>query len=527
MASFLTIHCDYRELRSGTPPENLVLNKEGDILNIRQGSRIAVAMRCRLHFPSTYSRQKADGSYTVGYGSPNSTNPREEFLKIDISPDGRLDIVRDSYATLPIFYGFSEGQFVLSNHYDEVVEALPTLTLHETGIMDALAPHIGRPRLWNEVDMLGCNETLAVDKSGPHKQLDAIRPWEVKSNASAADPHEFFARLDTAVEHTLQKYQAIECPFGAELSAGLDSSLLPLFVTAHYPDTRWYGFSMIGPGTTGITQTAKLKAIFERAPQAKLSLFNASDMTTAITDQFRLPGQHPICPLQFGVQSLAEQTASTWGREGVRTVFNGFGGDELFAYSSKVEHTSPAAKSFFGQLPDFFTDNAQHLMHELLARSGITAERHIPTLIAEQGAGNNAYIDENIWPVSPFLDPELFTYCQSLPWKFRKNKTILRMYYKYKEFPPILYNTIYQNEDLNGFYDSVMLQPAYAEVVESLAQHSIVAKLGYIDAARLLQIYRTAQTQKGAPLGTLSCISFWLPVEINLRLAIASGQWRS
>ncbi|MEK7153852.1 MAG: hypothetical protein AAB834_07925, partial [Patescibacteria group bacterium] len=174
----------------------------------------------------------------------------------------------------------------------------------------------------------------------------------------------------------------------------------------------------------------------------------------------------------------------------------------------------------------FFAPSFRALVGEAVSVNTEQALPLLSTTTATVLSALNININHGVWPVSPFQNSELYTYCQGLAWKFRNQKQILRAYYKLKNFPSVLYTGAYQNEDFDSFYNNALSGDAYASVVQRFAESSILGELGYIDIPSLLQTYNNVRQGTVPPDTNLYCISYWLPVEMNLHLALRSGQWR-
>ncbi|MEK7152737.1 MAG: asparagine synthase-related protein, partial [Patescibacteria group bacterium] len=301
---------------------------------------ITASFNKREHPPVTYCSQRADGSFQFGYQAVSLLSDEDqEFLHISLSHNGSLTVVRDTRATLPLFYGYCDGLFVLSNSYAYATSSLPKLTLNHGDIVKSIAPLPGeQPTLWEEVKVLGCNETLSFKPGKPPiKSKLKSRAWGISSRAPRSDPKEFFPRLEHVLKNTLNAYAIPGELLGFELSGGLDSSTLPLFMTAHYPDTPWMGASITYPDVFGVTQTRKLQSIFERAPQATLQVITPDEAALALAAPFTNPHPVPIFPHEGSPLEPLEKIAGVFKNAGVKTVFHGMGGDELFEHTVDIE----------------------------------------------------------------------------------------------------------------------------------------------------------------------------------------------
>lgn len=499
-------------------------------------NKVQVQLAKRLSFPMTYCQKLDDGSFQLGYGN-TSPSQNEEFLKITIQKDGTIDIERDARATLPVFYGYSEGIFILSNDYGTVVEALPKLTLNSDDIVLTIAPRrFHRPTLWHEVGMLRSGEALHVGVSRtPVKTMPRGRTWIGTNDLPESDPEEFLPRLDDTLARHLRAYvpSPEEHPPGFEVSGGLDSSTILLYFAQTHPGAAWHGMSISYPDLQRVTQANKLHAISSYAPNGTLSLIKMEQMYDEASARFTTADPRPFSVIDSTGTASFETIASTLEKAGVTTIFKGNGGDNLFDHnltaSWQLDIGEEPMRRVLAQLPnDFLTDHFRDHLRALNEGKG-DEEYKLPTLSTSACGSDpivNSYIHHGIWPANPFLDTDFFTYCQGLPYKFKHNKHISRIYYRAKNWPSVLYDETYPNEVPEDDLEKPYLTDEFAQIIEDFANRSVLDYLGYIDAVKMLQAYHDIKNGERAIDPGIFTISLWLNIEFNLHLAMRAGQWQ-
>ena len=175
-----------------------------------------------------------------------------------------------------------------------------------------------------------------------------------------------------------------------------------------------------------------------------------------------------------------------------------------------------------GQRPevDWAPYITQKTKDERLAHSPsrlVAALPRLPTSYLGTGvAGNNTYITYNIWPLSPYADPDLYQWCQGLPAHFRANKNIVRAWYQARHLPEAIYNPPV-NEDFGEFFRAAFLTGAYDRIVPAIAANSILDSLGYVDSKAVLELYDQCRRDFSELVRGRYYIYNWLALELHFR----------
>ena len=490
---------------------------------IVQTPRVSLRLRKRSAYPGTYCRIVGPDELVCGYGS---SQPREdeEYLRIVISRRGSIQVYRDGYATLPVFYGQSGNTFVLSNDYAFVCKHLPNLTLSKQGTLETLLLNPSSYQLiWQEIHLLKAVHELSLQEDGTVSVLPtSSRPWMFSWDAPQADAHDFARYFSQHLDSFIKLFANEVVAF--EISGGLDSATLPLYMAARNIPINARAAAMIFPNDFGDSQKVKL-AVLEAVTGLRIEKLPLDvDKHWALKDIMELsrPERH-FYANRNTYHNPSVEFLDSFANTGVKVVVTGLGGDDCMEnvvdIPRELEHGDIAYARRHDQIyPRYITTKAiDHYLATAPAAS--QALPPLPFSVYHAGPGGyNDYIERDIWPVSPFLNPNLYTYMQGLPAYFRSNKNILRLFHKAYHMPDIIYAAS-QNEDFSVFLNKMFTSPYYEQLIRTYAADSVAAGLGYVDSDELLKMYeslKTNTTGNDREQGELQAyLDMWLNFEIN------------
>jgi len=205
---------------------------------------------------------------------------------------------------------------------------------------------------------------------------------------------------------------------------------------------------------------------------------------------------------------------------GIDTVVTGVGGDDILENITNInQHFAlgeTEAERLQARIPIFYTDKFVHEWRLVHSRSTPPPIPILPASINMVAMSRyNIYIEHDIWPMSPFVSPAFYEYCQGLPAHMRANKNILRAYHQAKGFPPQIYAAA-ENENFAPFLKKVFSSGFYDELLSEVVKNSSLAQQGLIDPVALDNIRRNL----GSPdmdEQILFYVYSLLTVELNLR----------
>ncbi|MBC7459286.1 hypothetical protein H7200_01060 [Candidatus Saccharibacteria bacterium] len=512
--SFLSLHGDYTKRDAQHVSRFLVAEIDGYYEVTTEAGDLALRLRIRQAYPKTFC--VVGETVSFGYGS---VGEGAEYLICTLYPDGKITIMRDEYVALPLFYSFSQGQFELSNVYEDIVEQTAVKTINHRHVVNLLRPNPDyHDTLYHEIKILDERMVLDIDSNGAIITKPVNRSWQVTADAAAIDPKDFqrvlSRHLDTFIATRLEGNNV-----AFEVSAGIDSSLLPLYYKSKKATAITTG-TMVFPGEYKQSQLAKRDLIQSGESAISIPVDPKNDYPLS---RFIKGTVRPFYSFEEIYAEPLEKLAAALARRGIEVVSTGIGGDELFENNVVLEDEFRFGQSTMTAraettLPSYFTDTFQKKW-----TSATPAEMPyaVPllgmSLHGAQLARNAIYIAHDIWPVSPFADSKLYEFCQGLPVIFRSNKNILRAYYDAHSFPAEISNPAV-NENFGRFFDDCLSSGIYDHIVAMYAGQSVVEQWGYIDAKALLNRWQQKGDLLTDPLTKrlLFSVFTWLSLEMNI-----------
>jgi hypothetical protein len=512
---FLAIKVDYGRVQRPSP---LSISGVTHFEVTNADASIQVLLRKRSSSPATFCQIRGDHAIQLGYRAKEG-----EFLHITLTDTGEVSIRRDMHCTLPLFYVWQDGVFLLSNDYAEIVKHCRRLHIDTAALTQAL---IGRDHytrtLWQEVHTIEEGQTVVVWRTGVRCADLPQRSWTKSNDVLPTNPRLFPQALEASFERLLAKLSLPTTAF--ELSGGLDSSTLPLYMGKYHPGVISVGATLRFPGEHHHSQHAKLAALvsvvgIESLVQEQLISGHNHPLSRIVGDGSKAPN---FVPLPLFLEVYHEPTKNIGGMlasQGVDTIITGIGGDELFEHRLSLEEQlgfGPETRmTCLAQSPPYVTQVYRDALMQSVPDYALQRLSVLPiTLHSAHALRNNTYIEQGVWPVSQFTDAELYTFCQGLPIHFRANKNILRAYYQAHQFPEVIYRPVV-NEDFEEFFAEGFYNRLYDRTMETLLGHSVTARLGYIDDGILWQTYTDAVKDRNPDwLFPLYC---WMCSEIELQ----------
>ncbi|MFH8795983.1 asparagine synthase-related protein [Streptomyces sp. NPDC017941] len=283
--------------------------------------------------------------------------------------------------------------------------------------------------------------------------------------APGADvPHAFWRALGASMRRWVGSGGAADgAPTAYELSGGLDSSLVAACaatLTGRPP--RTYGLTM--PGEQRAGQRVRRAELIDR--------FGAVDTTRALAaDPLLSPGgarahARGVVPWEECYHESVGALFRTAAADGVRSLFTGFGGDELCAPHPHDKLTGPGdgptgngptgngptgngptgnGPTGIGPagngpmstspgpdpVPGHLSRTAKELLHDTTADQesafDLAPRGHVAdSAIESVTSGSALYLRHGIWPIHPLCTPELARLCRRLPGEWRSGRTVQR-----------------------------------------------------------------------------------------------------
>jgi hypothetical protein len=515
---FFSLTVDYTALDKGGVIKHGETSDYFEVTNAADSLYIRLAQRdC---YPKTFCNAGSHGNIVLGYGVSNSVDT--ESLTVTINPSGEIEIQRDAYITLPLYYYSTDSSLFMSNDYAEVVGHITNPAVNISKLAEALMPgnHRTGTTLIDKVSVLGERQILRINHSGSQLILPDDRSWFLSKDAQYTDPHKFRAFFDARLDMFTDTRFKNET-YAFQSSGGLDSSTLPLHISTT---------NQAGGALAHIRFPSKLSAFHYHKLESLSSFTGYPILITEYTDPDDLPLVTSILTRRFSpfpstgeishATILAKQ-ARELANKGVTVLSMGIGCDDIFE-----NIVDPELHFMYGEreterrqlqlLPPYLTQKFRKLYVDSTPYSLDMPLSNLPSSSnAAITSVSNAYIESGIWPVSPFLDPELYKFCQGLPAHLRANKNILRAYYQANQFPMEIYNSLKQEE--MSFIERSILLDIYIPVIQMISEHAITVKLGYVDSDILLGTLDSIRSGDIEAKEWLWHIYQWVGTEISLQ----------
>ena len=227
---------------------------------------VRAMIKKRWAYPGTYCRQLDATTVQFGYGSED----KDEFLTVTLRGTS-LTIVRDEFATLPLFYSEQASSFVLSNEYADVVKAVERPVVRQSAIIDHLMmvdrpapPPIEGVHVLKEQERLVFTPGKGVAVTQP-----SDRGWHLSTHVPESDPKDFLATFSEYLDYFIES-RFVGQEFAFEVSGGLDSATLPQYFHKVTQQPIRMATMLFG-APYDASQRAKLEAIASRTSATVLS----------------------------------------------------------------------------------------------------------------------------------------------------------------------------------------------------------------------------------------------------------------
>jgi asparagine synthase (glutamine-hydrolysing) len=274
---------------------------------------------------------------------------------------------------------------------------------------------------------------------------------------------------------------------GAELSGGIDSSIVAIVATSlTQQPVRTYGLIM--PGENGVIQAARRDEIINRFHLADTALSAAAypplmPGSTRNTDGMIVPwGEY----YYEAVAAIIDRARA----DAIDMVLTGIGGDELATLTYRdLEYLGQSTEAPEGpSVPPFLTKRARDAYHEIIYHLDPAPQPAVEYSCLESTATNAIlFLRMGIWPINPYLTPELVWFVRSLPPEWRDDRRLQRQYLRRRGCSDaVAYPTVTET-----FADvmSLAVRDRSREVLRALFCESRLAAAGLVDQDCLIESY--------------------------------------
>lgn len=350
-------------------------------------------------------------------------------------------IIVDQNGKFPCYFALTNKQLIVSPDFGLVKDFVKDKTLNLNYAFDFLnSSHFllqADETILNEVGQIPTGTILRISndlKLELKSFVDIDKLFKNKPpvfNTLADFTKAFLTQLEAIIRERLAVFNKLGLNFSSDLSSGFDSSLISYLLkkTAKKP------FNCLTWSSPFIVDDTDPKIVQEFADKhnLKVDFFNVDNL-------FPLSGVDlDWVSKNFYPASHATELYLKLGKnllnKGVNIMFQGVGGDEVY-YSSSLELETRFLfqtiffKAFVGHSRDnklglVFTPKglAYFLDHERFRQKNYFPIIHSPSALYGDIQYFSISWENNIWPVSPFVDRRLSQLCRGIPSKIGKPPT--------------------------------------------------------------------------------------------------------
>jgi asparagine synthase (glutamine-hydrolysing) len=316
---------------------------------------------------------------------------------------------------------------------------------------------------------------------------------------TGADVVGAFEAIATA---SLRRWDNEAAPFAAELSGGLDTSLVSLIASRLSPrPLRSYGLVM--PGEPGAGQRARRSEII------RLGGLTDHSVEADRFPPFSIPSSrlnlHLAFPGQENYYEAFEQMVDLAIQNGSHTLLTGNGGDELcFPHYEELSDVQRASRREAVEAPSglklgFLTPATRDAYRETYLSLDRAPRPASPRSgLHAAAASAPLYLRKGVWAISPLCAPEFVAFCRRLPREWREGRRVQREFLlragcsrdlaypqSAETFEPVLQRS---------------LRVTAAAFVRALFRESRLAEQGLVHADKLVTAYQEYVESGGADM---------------------------
>jgi asparagine synthetase B (glutamine-hydrolysing) len=411
---------------------------------------------------------------------------KEEFLYIEADSTVRsVNVQRDAFCTVPLFAAYDEEKLALANTFETVCEAIGSNGLRiDKRNLHAFITGIQSNTFETYIEncfVFGALENLIWMEKAARRERHALSLLG-QQDVQTSDPAQFQEFLDALFAEYAQKYAKSE-RVACEFSGGIDSAM----VAGYLADNK-YDPLLLTVGYTGAFQSSQQQKIrdFQQRFRTEHLVIDLDEEKTFPLSRMALNNNwKPFYEQEETYREAFHALARALPERKVAVVFNGLGGDDALARFDFPHHET--------HLPSFYTTAFRNII-PVKTTLEQTSDRILSQFIQQKVNCNNVYLSYGIWPVAPFTDPRLISYCQSLKPRFRDNKNVYRIYCRAWHYPESIYHSTV-NEDFRPFFDSCGTR-YFLEFTQKWLEHSVLAAAGMINKEAVRVYVNQSHTNK-------------------------------
>lgn len=409
-----------------------------------------------------------------------------DFVEVEIGPDGALQLTAGPLGVAPVYVAICESRIVGSWDPVDLAPFASAESISPAVVARLLTRRhrYSAETLFSQITRVTAGATAIWRPSSglvlryPPPAAHIIEPRPLRQGA---DPVAHFGRmLDRVVSDACETQTG---PIAVELSGGLDSANVAASV-AQATAGSILSAGLLVPGITGREQLARRRTIVEHLGLRDIVVTAADHLPLAPGGPRRV--NRPHYPDTDVYQEAFDTLRAALARSGAYIVFTGYGGDEIMS-RAPAERVRPPAPP---RLPNWLDQRARDALAAVDADCSPVTEVALPTLVVF-AARHPAYLRAGLWPMAPFVTPELSRFGRSLPIEWRTGKHLLRQRLTRIGLP----HTVTHPRRPESFADTMTLalRRHAPDLLADMLEQSALTAEGFVRRTAVERLYRRAR----------------------------------
>lgn len=231
-----------------------------------------------------------------------------------------------------------------------------------------------------------------------------------------------------------------------ELSGGMDSALVGL-AAADIWGTGLLSYGAQFDGAMGDAQRERRQLLCDHCGFEDIAL--PASRFLPFSPRGARRGQFGVWPQDESYPEIFETIFDLLYRAGIDTLVSGFGGDELYAVYLGEESDDEGESPPGGHA--YLTEHGREVAREGAGAGlrGLVAD----TSWLSAAGRSQRLLRRGIWPIYPYINPVLARFAASLPWEYRRDRTVLRRLLSQR-----LGNPVFENRYVKESFRDVALR---------------------------------------------------------------------
>ena len=411
------------------------------------------------------------------------------YVCIHIDIQKKVKITTGTWGVSPIYVTTSKNKLIGHWHVKHLYPYIDFEKLNHYQLANFLVNSdriLSRETIFSQIHRLTERATMIWNGNQVNIQYpSAIEPPSiVKELKKDADVLGVFRAI---LKASMERYiHSSEQHLFCDLSGGLDSSILSSIATSiSKQGITTYGMLILGEAREA--QIRRRRILVEKLGTRDVTI-DTKDHLPLSENNFRIinnvvvPWGGFLHQPNFALYKIDKEVYKD------RVLFNGYGGDELFIpyIEERVREQNDLSTHDLKQ-PNtpFFTKKLLNINLEYVDQ----APMPIALYTSYEAAANSShiYMENDIWPVSPFCTPELIRFVRALPHSWRKDRRLQRDF-----LTQIGCSREITHPKLIEVFNSVLIEGLrnFVPRAKKLLSQSFLADLGLIDPKVFLETLR-------------------------------------